>query len=327
MPRLEEKVAFLSRPENYPEGTRRVETKETHMSWIFLTDTLAWKLKKPSRFNHLDLRSTEARRQNCDEEVRLNRRLAPDVYRGVVPVTVRSGNILQLDKPGTIDDWLVCMRRLPADRMLDHAIANRTWSNEDARRVGMLLGRFYSDAVPLPITTEEYVNRLKDELRWSREELTKREQVLSGELIESATTASLTFIERHLDLVGGRAQARKIVEGHGDLRPEHICLEDRPVIIDCLEFNRNLRIVDPASELMFLKLECERLGDPAAGELIFGMYCERTGDDPPDELLAFYRTYHAAVRAKVAIWHLQDHSIHHVEKWIARAEQYLEMAA
>jgi uncharacterized protein len=351
VPALEEKVAFLKRPESYPERTRHVETKEKHMSWIFLTDTQAWKLKKPSKFDHLDLRSAEARRRNCDEEVRLNRRLAPDVYHGVVPLTVRTGaerepghsasaiarslmegakprvKRLQLDQPGIIDDWLVCMRRLPADRMLDVAIQKKTWLREDARRVGILLAGFYSDAAPLPMPTEVYVEQLKDELRSSRDELTKRKQDLNGELIESTVTRALTFIDRHFDLFDGRVCTGKIIEGHGDLRPEHICLEDKPVIIDCLEINRTLRIVDPASEFMFLLLECERLGAREVGDLVFATYCEQTRDNPPDDLLMFYRTYHATVRAKVAIWHLKDYAIRDFEKWVARAEQYLEMAA
>src|SRR5262249_32934984 len=146
-------------------------------------------------------------------------------------------------------------------------------------------------AEPFPITTHGYVKQLTDELQSSREELTKREEALSAELIESRITNALAFIHRHLDIFEARVGAAKVVEGHGDLRPEHICLEDKPVNIDCLEFNRNLRIVDPVSELMFLRLECERLGTPAAGELIFGTYCERTGDNPPEDLLAFYRTY------------------------------------
>jgi aminoglycoside phosphotransferase family enzyme len=122
------------------------------MSWIFLTDSRAWKLKKPSRFDHLDLSSPEARRRNCVEEVRLNQPLAPNVYRGVVPLTVRAGRILTLGGPGVVDDWLVCMRRLPSDRMLDQAIANRTWSDEDVRKLGIVLADFYSKATPAPIT-------------------------------------------------------------------------------------------------------------------------------------------------------------------------------
>ena len=202
-----------------------------------------------------------------------------------------------------------------------------TWSKEDAAKVGVLLGGFYSSAAPLPVTTEGYVSQLTDELRSSIEALAKHEQVLTGRLIESSINKAITFIEGHLTLFDARARSGKIIEGHGDLRPEHICLEEKPVIIDCLEFNRDLRIVDPASELMFLNLECERLGSVAAGELIFETYCERTGDDPPEDLLAFYRAYHAAVRAKVAIWHLQDRAVRDVDKWVARARLYLEMAA
>jgi len=325
MPGLEEKVAFLSRPESYPESTKHVETKETHMSWIFLTDTQAWKLKKPSWFDHLDLRRPEARRRHCDEELRLNRRLASNVYRRVVPLIVRPGRKLQLDGAGIVDDWLVCMRRLPADRMLDQAIARQNWSDEDLRRVGLLLAHFYSGSAPFPMRTETYLKQLTAELESSRADLTR--EGLNGELIESRINSALTFIERHFDILDERVRAGRIVEGHGDLRPEHICLEHQSVIIDCLEFNRDLRIIDPASELMFLRLECERLGAASAGDMIFETYRTRSGDRPAENLLAFYRTYHAAVRAKVAIWHLQDLAIRDVQKWITRAEQYLEMAA
>jgi aminoglycoside phosphotransferase family enzyme len=323
----EEKVAFLSRWDSYPEGARHVEIKETHMSWVFLTDGHAWKLKKPSRFDHLDLRNVEARRRNCDEEVRLNRRLALDVYRGVVPLTVGAGGRLQLDQPGVVDDWLVCMRRLPEDRMLDQAIERRALSNEDLRRIGNLLARFYSNAEHVSVATDVFAKLLADELRSSREELRKHKEALNAELIEWAAGGALGFIERHFSLLDERVRAAKIVEGHGDLRAEHICLENEPVIIDCLEFSRNLRIVDPASELMFLRLECERLGAPAAGALIFDAYCAQTGDDPPEQLLEFYRTYHAAVRARIAISHLNDCAVRDPQKWIQRAGRFLEMAA
>ena len=219
------------------------------------------------------------------------------------------------------------MRRLPSHRMLDQAILSRTWSLEDVRRVGVLLATFYANAQPISITTDDYLNQLKEELRSSRDELAKRKNLLSGELVESAITSGLGFMEKHVSLLDHRIKAKKIIEGHGDLRPEHICLEDEPAIIDCLEFDRNLRILDPASELMFLKLECDRLEGPEIGEFIFRTYCDRTGDNPPLEVLDFYRTYHAAVRSKVAIWHLRDHTVRDVRKWVRRAEEYLEMAA
>src|SRR5574341_2429097 len=136
IPGIREKVAFLSKPESYPAPTRTVETKETHMSWVFLTDTQAWKLKKPVRLDYLDFSDPEARRRNCEQEVRLNRRLAPEVYLGIAPLILDRQGKMRLEGEGEPIDWLVVMRRLPAARLLDRAIADQTVSEADARKVG-----------------------------------------------------------------------------------------------------------------------------------------------------------------------------------------------
>ncbi len=122
-PGLGAKVAFLSRPGSYPEPTARVDTIETHMSWVFLTDRQAWKLKKPVRTTWLDFTTAAARRRNCEAELRLNRRLATDVYLEIVPLALDDGGRLRLGDGGGVIDWLVRMRRLPAARMLDRLIA------------------------------------------------------------------------------------------------------------------------------------------------------------------------------------------------------------
>jgi len=146
-------------------------------------------------------------------------------------------------------------------------------------------------------------------------------------LVESTISSRLEFLQQNPALFDSRAQGGKIIDAHGDLRPEHICMEHQPVIIDCLEFNRSLRILDAASELTFLALECARLGAPSIGEIIFKRYSEETGDTPAEELLAFYKGYHGCIRAKIAIWHLKDKSIRNEEIWIAKASQYLEIVA
>jgi uncharacterized protein len=106
LPEIEKKVAFLSRPEIYPTPTRRVETKETHMAWVFLTETHAYKLKKPVRYDFLDFSTLDARRQDCEEEVRLNRRLAPDVYLGTMPLTMRpEGTFSWMDWEKLLTGW------------------------------------------------------------------------------------------------------------------------------------------------------------------------------------------------------------------------------
>jgi aminoglycoside phosphotransferase family enzyme len=294
------------------------------MSWVFLTNSHAWKLKKPVRFDHLDFSTPEARRRDCEEEIRLNRRLARDVYQAVVPLTLGQGSALQLGKLGIPVDWLVRMRRLPADRMLDQAIPDRSVSAEDLRKLGTVLAKFYSKAAPIPMTGAEYRARLTKELQASHAELTNTEHGLPDDLAIIVVRA-LEFLEQNPELFDERARSGKIIEAHGDLRPEHICLERRPVIIDCLEFNRNLRILDPASELTFLALECERLGASHMGELILNSYRDHTGDAPSERLLEFYRTYHACIRARIAVWHLKDHD--DVAKWMGKAKQYLQMAA
>src|SRR5262245_32369696 len=326
-PGIEEKVAFLSRPDVYPVPTQRVETKETRLSWVFLTDTQAWKLKKPVRYDYLDFSSLDARRRNCEEEVRLNRFLAPDVYLGLASLTLNAQGELGLAGKGEPVDWLVHMRRLPADRMLDRAIADRTVNAAEARRVGELLSRFYKQAPPVAMTPLEYRRRLSDQALANQQELAKPEYALPADLLESIIREQLAFLRQEPGFFDDRVLAGKIIEAHGDLRPEHICLESEPVIIDRLEFNRSFRILDTVSDLAFLALECELLGAPWVSDIILDTYREETGDNPPQRLLAFYKDYHACLRAKIAVWRLKDPGAPDWRKWTGKAAQYLHLVA
>jgi aminoglycoside phosphotransferase family enzyme len=119
-----------------------------------------------------------------------------------------------------------------------------------------------------------------------------------------------------------KLRARRVVDAHGDLRPEHICLEQEPVVIDCLEFDRSLRLLDPASELCFLALECQRLGMGWIGRHLLDAYVDLTGDNVPATLMGFYQSYHALVRAAVAAWHLDD-CPEDTSRWQERAGWYL----
>jgi aminoglycoside phosphotransferase family enzyme len=321
-PAIEEKVAFLSRPEAYPNRVQRVETKETHMSWVFLTDTQAWKLKKPVRTEYLDFSTLEARRRDSLREVRLNRRLAKDVYLGIVPLAMKKQGHLQLGGKGTPVDWLVCMRRLPADLMLDDMIARHAVLETDILKLASLLAAFYKKACPVPMTGSQYRARLAAHLEGARIELIRVEYGLSADVVEPVIRTQMKCLQENSRIFDARTRTRKIIEAHGDLRPEHVCLEAQPVVIDCLEFNRDLRILDAASELAFLALECERLGAPHVGEIVLGKYIQETGDRPADVLLDFYRSYHACIRAKIAIWHIRD-GIPDRAKWIRKANEYL----
>jgi aminoglycoside phosphotransferase family enzyme len=323
---IAEKVMFLRCPEAYPEGTSRVEVNETHLSWVFLTDRYAYKLKKPVRCDFVDYSTLESRRVTCDDEVRLNRRLAASVYIGVVPLTVLADGRLSLGEPGEICDWLVKMHRLPADRMLDRVLAAGTLTVEDASRVGELLAAFYRTAPVVTMAGSDRRRNLAQEIHLNRQELARPEYHLQVDVVEHVAAAELAFLDNNSTVFDARVEAGRIVEAHGDLRPEHICLEG-PVIIDCLEFSCALRTLDVASELAFLWLECERLGASEVGRTVFDKYCELSGDRPPASLVDFYKGWHACTRARIAVWHLRDHVVTHPDKWIERARHYLRLAA
>lgn len=323
---LAEKVAFLSLPATYPNATMQVEVVETHMSWVFLTEMFALKLKKPVCYEFLDFRTLEARRRNCEEEVRLNRRLAPKVYIGAVPLVIDAGRELHLDGRGEIVDWLVWMRRLPSERMLDRAILQGTVHDEELQRVARLLADFYKNAVRAAIPPREYRRRLSDAVTANRQALLAPEFGLPAAKVTGICNGLCETLIDSSPLFDSRVQHSHVVEGHGDLRPEHVYLGPDPVVIDCLEFNLDFRILDWADELAFLAMECERLGSPESGKMILETCCRELDDWPPAALIHFYKAHRALMRAKLAILHLQDEDVRDPEKWRLRAMEYLGLA-
>jgi len=271
------KLACLSCPTSFPEPVRRVDTVETHMSWVFLTDYHAYKLKKPVRLAPFDARTLASRRRYCYQEVRLNRRLAPDVYLGVVALCVDAGRRLRLGGEGVAVDWLVRMRRQPARDMLDHAIRAGTLRQDDVHRVAARLAAFYQAAAPVAIEPHAYRAGFARDVDRNRRTLARRAYGLAPRPVRDLCAAQQALLAARPDRFDERVAARRIVDGHGDLRPEHVCLQPQVCVIDCIEFAGALRIVDPVDELGFLALECERLGGPAAGQQLLRSYGELTG--------------------------------------------------
>ncbi len=322
---IDAKLALLRQPDAYPECLSEVCVVETHMSWVFLTELHAYKLKKPVCWEYLDFSTIEARRRDCEMEVGLNRRLAADVYLGVVPLTVDAGRLV-LGGQGPVADWLVKMRRLPRERMLDHQIANGTAQLADLQPLIVLLAHFYAAAGVTPEDAEAYLHRLRENAAANAGALAAFGHRLPAERIYAILAAQTTLLEREPELFSRRVRGGRIVEGHGDLRPEHVCLESVPVIIDCLEFNRAFRILDCADDLAFLALECERLGSPELADAIFDLYGQASGDCPPQRLVDFYKSCRACLRAKLALWHLRDGEAAAADGWVALAREYLALA-
>lgn len=323
---LESKLAFLRQPTSYPEPAYRVEAIETHMSWVFLTEGYAYKLKKPVCHDLLDFRTIEARHHFCEEEVRLNRRLAAQVYIGIVALSIDALGHLQLGECGASIDWLVKMRRLPTQHMLDYAIQNGTAGVDDIRRVATRLAAFYQNCMPVAVDPAAYRAGFLCGIDRNLEELGQPAYQLPLERVRSLCRAQRAILSEQPSWFEVRVLAGRIVEGHGDLRPEHICLVPEVAVIDCLEFSRELRIADAADELAFLALECERLGAPGLGSALLLAYGETSGDWPNPALVHFYQSYRATLRARIAIRHLDEEKFRYSAQWRRRAGEYLQLA-
>ena len=219
----------------------QVEQLETHISWVFLTADCAFKLKKPVRFEFLDFSTPSCRRQACEDEVRLNRRLAPDVYLGVVPIYQDGQGCLCLSGEGEPIDWLVKMRRLPAQRSLDRLISAGAVNERDTKQIADLLCRFFANAVPAGGEPETFCQSIERHVRANCRELRSAEYRLDSRQVQRVCEAQLRWLRLQRDVLEARLDDGRVIEGHGDLRPEHIYLENgTPVVIDCIEFNRDL---------------------------------------------------------------------------------------
>lgn len=314
------KVAFLSSPDAY-EGRPTVTVVESSLSWVFLAGAQAFKMKKPIRRPFLDNTSLAARRRCCEQEVILNRRLAPDVYYGVVPLVRRAGGGLGLGGEGRLVETLVRMRRLPPEDMLDQRILHGGVGQADIARISCWLAGFYVGAGAAEADPEAYRRRIRGYVTETRDDLRHRAPPELRALAEASCRNQLAVLDGEPELLRERVRAGRVIEGHGDLRPEHVYVADPPQIIDCLEFRRELRLIDPADELSFLAVECERLGGAAIGDAILNGCRAAMGDPFPDRLIRFHKSYRACLRARMALWHPRDPA-----KWQQRAAEYLELA-
>ena len=325
-PPLEVKVQTLCNAAIYPEVVERVETMETHFAWIFLTEQHAYKLKKPVRVDRMDHRSLSSRYWSCLEELRLNRRLAPDVYLDVVPLTMDAEGELHLGERGSPVEWLVKMRRLKGELLLDHAMTTQSVTPGTIYRVGRLLADFYCRQPSVQIGPQAYCQRLNEQIESNRRELLAPDLLLPSDRVKRVASIQQDALKTTSRLLAERAERGKIIEAHGDLRPEHIYLGYPPCVIDCLEFERDLRLLDPAEELAFLFIECEQAGHAWIGKQVLDVYRTVSGDTFSPALFQFYSSRRATHRAMIIAWHLRDVQVRDNQDWRALAIAYLDKA-
>jgi uncharacterized protein len=328
-------VEAMTRPEMYPDHPHSVEIRQTHVSYAFIAGEHVYKIKKPVRFAFLDACTLARRHQLCLDEVRLNRRLAPDVYLGVVPILMRGGGELALgatsngaDDTGAAVEWAVKMRRLAEATMLDRMVAEDRVSATQIRAIAARLAAFhrasaadlgwkYGAAASIWRLVRGNVGELA---------LDSADAIAPGELDEMERFAQ-RIIELRWRLLNRRALGGRVREGHGDLRCEHVSLAgDSITIIDCVEFSEGLRYVDVASDIAFLAMDLDRLGARGLSDELVGAYREASSDADLPLLVPLYKFHRALVRAKVEGLTSRDAAIAPERRAAAAARRYVALA-
>jgi aminoglycoside phosphotransferase family enzyme/predicted kinase len=299
-------IEHLSDPRVYPVPTAKVDVHQTHISVVFVTDGFAYKIKKPVALDFLDYSTLEKRRRWCEEEVRLNRRLAPEVYLGVVPIA-EDGPTLRVEGPGSVVEWAVKMRRLPEEASLAAAVVRDEVSHELIESIGRRIADFH-----------QHAERNQSIARFGRFDVVARnardnfEQSTSqvGATVSRAVFDRLRLLTeeslgRLRALIEDRAGRGVPCDAHGDLRMDHVYLfRDRApphdiVIVDCIEFNPRFRAADPVADMAFLVMDLIRHGHRNLANSFRDAYLVAARDPEGARLGPFYTSYRAAVRAKV----------------------------
>lgn len=300
----------LHEPAAYPVRTGSVELVETHISSVFLLDDDVYKLKKPVDLGFLDFSTLERRRHFCEEEVRLNRRLAAEVYLGVVPIVATADGVRvggAGDGSGTPIEWAVHMRRLPDEARLADRIAAGTVPDAFWTRLGERLARFHREAE----RSEEIARGGSFEVVAgnARDNLTATESFVGSgidpELHRRVAAAFETALGDLRGVIEARAARDVPCDTHGDLRLDHVYWypeRERPddlVIIDGIEFSPLFRHADPVSDVAFLVMDLRFEGEAEAGDALAEGYAGAAADPDAPTLFPFYVAYRNAVRAKV----------------------------
>lgn len=323
---LARKVAALGEPGTYPEeDAGPLRAIETHMSWVFLTRLHAYKLKKPIRIGRQDSRTAAARRFYCDEELRINRRLAAPVYLDVVPLAVEEHGRLRVGGHGPAADWLVKMQRLDASLMLDARLACGQATARDMAHIAHRLAAFYKAQEPQPLDAPAYLAGLRERIEAAGRGLCDAAWALSPRHTRPLWHGLRQAVQRHAGALAARVAQGRIVEAHGDLRPEHVYLGQPLAIIDALEFSRELRVQDSADEAGFLALECERAGHAWLAGCLLRDYRDACSDAAPAPLVHLYQALRAAERALLAIRHVREPRHEDPLNWRLRTRRYLAL--
>jgi aminoglycoside phosphotransferase family enzyme/predicted kinase len=309
-------IELLSDPAAYPHPVEAVVVHQTHISVVFLAGPFAYKVKKPVTLGFLDFSTLEKRWHFCEEEVRLNRRLAPHVYLGVVPVTEHG-----VDGTGEPVEWAVKMVRLPGGASLLERVRRGEVTAADVHRLARFLADFHKHPAGPHVAA---FGRFEVVAGNARENFAQAEahvgNTISRAVFDRLRALTDAALERLKPVIEGRAERGVPRDTHGDLHLDHVYLDpSQPppadlFAIDCIEFNERFRFADPVADLAFLVMDLKFHDRPDLADELAGEYFRAAGDVEGHSLLRFYTSYRAAVRGKVEGIKLADPGVPAGEK-------------
>ncbi|NPA41479.1 MAG: gluconokinase [Aquificae bacterium] len=287
------------------------ELVQTHTSWVILLDEVVYKIKKPVNFGFLDYSTLEKRKENCEKEVILNRRLCPWVYIGVVPISEIEGEWV-LENDSNVVEYAVKMRRIPDGCILSNRLEEV--SEEDIRKVAKVVADFHSRAERVDEFGKPEVMKFNTDENFQQTE--KYVGItISKEDFEFIREKTNRFYEVHEKLFYKRMKEGRIRDGHGDIRIEHVAfLEEGVCIFDCIEFNDRFRYGDVLNDMCFLSMELDFFGKEKLAKAYEEEYLKITQDPEFGTFLPFFKCYRAYVRGKVTSFLLDDPHVSEEEK-------------
>jgi len=308
-------IAALHEPQRYDHPVERVTLVETHISWVLLTGRYAYKIKKPVDLGFLDFSTLDKRRRFCEEELRLNRRLAPELYLAVVPLTGTPDDP-HLGSAGIPIEYAVKMIQFPQEAQLDRVLARGELKSGHIDDLAARLADFHQyAAVAGPESLSGTPERVWHPVNENFEQIRARIDETQRPPLERLVQWSRTTFEQLRDDFTARKRDGFVRECHGDAHLANMVLMDSRVVpFDCLEFNDNLRWIDVMNEVAFTVMDLEDRGQSAYARRLLNACLERTGDYAGLKVLRFYQVYRALVRAKVAAIRLRQAGLSNVER-------------
>jgi len=314
-------IAQLLSADAYPEPTSKVFMQQTHISLLFFTDKHVYKVKKPVNLGFLDFSTLEKRHFYCLEELRLNRRLAPDIYLDLVELREDEAGCLRINGPGRVVEYAVKMVRLPEDRIMARLLEKNAVTPAQIEQLAALVARFHKEA-----DTDERIAAFgsPEAIRENWEENLRQTRVFIGRTITEKDHSLIagwvnSTLEREQELFKARVRDGFIRDCDGDLHTENICLNSSIHIFDCIEFNERFRFSDTAADVAFLAMDLENHGRRDLAELFVDCYQQHSGDKGLRAVLPLYLANRAFIRGKVESLRLDDPLFSDDEKVAAAA--------